>query len=122
MVSSSKTCSACGVVNEDLGREREWDCPNYGVIHDRNQNAARNLRKLALLAVGEDVVMLPDGEALASGGDTAGETALYEGLATVMSNLHRSVLTRADLKELGLSRYTGEWNEEVAPHCPEAVA
>ena len=24
---SSKTCSGCGVVNGDLGREREWDCP-----------------------------------------------------------------------------------------------
>ena len=75
---SSKTCSACGVVNEDLGRAREWECPNCGVIHDRNQNAARNLRKLALLAVGEDV-MLPDGEALASDYTVAGETAPDEG-------------------------------------------
>ena len=75
---SSKTCSACGAVNEDLGREREWDCPNCGVIHDRNQNAARNLQKLALLAVGEDV-RLPDGEALAGGDSTAGETAPDEG-------------------------------------------
>ena len=75
---SSKPCSACQVVNEDLGREREWVCPNCGIIHDRNQNAARNLQKLALLAVGEDVMLL-DGEALASGGDTAGETAPDEG-------------------------------------------
>ena len=51
---SSKTCSGCGVVNGDLGREREWDCPNCGTQHDRNQNAARNLLKLALLAVGEE--------------------------------------------------------------------
>ena len=75
---SGKTCSACGAVNEDLGREREWDCPSCGVIHDRNQNAARNLQKLALLAVGEDV-RLPDEEALAGGDSTAGETAPYEG-------------------------------------------
>ena len=75
---SSKTCSACEVANENLRREREWDCPNCGVIHDRNQNAARNLRKLALLAVGEDVMLL-DGGALASGDDTAGETAPDEG-------------------------------------------
>ena len=75
---SSKTCSACGVVNKDLGREPRRSCPNCGVIHDRNQNAARNLRKLALLAVGEDV-MLPDGEALAGGDSTAGETAPNEG-------------------------------------------
>ena len=75
---SSKTCSACGVVNKDLGRELKWSCPNCGVIHDRNANAARNLRKLALLAVGEDVMLL-DGEALAGGGSIAGETAPDEG-------------------------------------------
>ena len=75
---SSKTCSGCAVVNGDLGREREWDCPNCGTQHDRNRNAARNLRKLALLAVGEDVT-LPDGEALAGGDTIAGETAPAEG-------------------------------------------
>ena len=48
---SSKTCSGCGVVNGDLGREREWDCPDCSAHHDRNENAARNLLKLALLAV-----------------------------------------------------------------------
>ncbi len=75
---SSKACSACGVVNKDLGRDLKWPCPNCGVIHDRNENAARNLQKLALLAVGEDV-MLPDGGALAGGGSIAGETAPAEG-------------------------------------------
>ena len=58
---NSKTCSACGVVNGDVGREPRWSCPNCGVIHDRKQNAARNLRKLALLAAGEEVMLL-DGE------------------------------------------------------------
>ena len=52
--------------------------PSCGVTHDRNENAARNLLKLALLAVGEDV-MLPDGAALASGDSIAGETAPAEG-------------------------------------------
>ena len=75
---SSKTCSACGVVNGDLGRKPEWDCPHCGAHHNRNQNAACNLQKLALLAVGEEV-MLPDGEALASGDATAGETPPDEG-------------------------------------------
>ena len=56
---SSKTCSVCGVVNGDLDREPDWDCAECGAHHDRNENAARNLRKLALLAVGEEV-MLPD--------------------------------------------------------------
>ena len=75
---SSKTCSACGVVNQDLRREPQWPCPACGQHHERNLNAARNLLKLALLAVGEDV-MLPDGVALAGGGSTAGETAPDEG-------------------------------------------
>ena len=71
---SSKTCSACAVVNTELGREPKWSCPSCGVIHDRNENAARNLRKLALLAVGEDVMLL-DREALAGDAVVAGETA-----------------------------------------------
>ena len=75
---SSKTCSVCGVVNGDLGREPEWDCPDCGAHHDRNENAARNLHKLALLAVGEEVMLL-DGGALADGDATAGETAPDEG-------------------------------------------
>ena len=75
---SSKTCSACGVVNQDLRREPQWPCPACGQHHERNLNAARNLLKLALLAVREDV-MLPDGVALAGGGFTAGETAPDEG-------------------------------------------
>ena len=75
---SSKTCSACGEVNKDLGRKPIWTCPSCSVTHDRNENAARNLLKLALLAVGENV-MLPDGEALAVGNSAAGETDSDEG-------------------------------------------
>ena len=71
---SSKTCSECGVINADLQREYHWTCPNCGVYHDRNLNAARNLHKLALLAVREDVT-LPDGKALAGDVPVASETA-----------------------------------------------
>ena len=60
---SSKTGSACAVINRDLGREPNWVCPNCGA---RNWNAARNRLKPALLAVGQDAT-LPDGEALADG-------------------------------------------------------
>ena len=81
---SSKTCSSCGVVNANLGREPRWSCPGCGVMHDRNGNAARNLQKLALLAVGEDV-MLPDGGALAGGDPIAGETAPDEGRTRKMA-------------------------------------
>lgn len=45
---SSKTCSSCGVVNADLGRgDTAWRCV-CGASHDRDLNAALNLRKLAV--------------------------------------------------------------------------
>ena len=75
---SSKSCSVCGVVNGDIGREPEWGCPDCGTHHDRNENAARNLRKLALLAVAEDVMLLDEG-ALSGGDAIAAETAQDEG-------------------------------------------
>ena len=83
---SSKTCSACGVVNRNLGREPRWDCPDCDASHDRNENAARNLQKLALLAVGEDVMLL-DGGALAGGDPIAGETAPDEGRTKPMTTV-----------------------------------
>ena len=84
---SSKTCSVCGVVNHNLKREPTWACPGCGVIHDRNENAARNLQKLALLAVGEDVMLL-DGGALAGGDSIAGETAPDEGRTKPMTTVY----------------------------------
>ena len=45
---SSKTCSDCGLLMDDLPLSvREWTCPNCGVVHDRDVNAACNLKKLA---------------------------------------------------------------------------
>lgn len=45
---SSKVCSTCGVVREKLALgERRWTCTSCGVEHDRDENAAKNLRDLA---------------------------------------------------------------------------
>jgi len=45
---SSKTCSACGAVNQQLKlSDRQWRC-GCGASHDRDLNAARNLAELAL--------------------------------------------------------------------------
>jgi putative transposase len=45
---SSKTCSGCGYKLEELPLSvREWQCPGCDVVHDRDQNAALNLRNLA---------------------------------------------------------------------------
>lgn len=41
---SSKTCSECGWVNEDLKlSDRDWVCLDCGCVHDRDHNAAVNL-------------------------------------------------------------------------------
>ena len=70
---SSKTCSNCGYVNAKLKRERYWQCPNCKVIHERNINAAVNLRNL-LTPVASPRGTLRDGKALAAG-DPSGETS-----------------------------------------------
>lgn len=46
---SSKTCNICGYVNKDLTiQDRSWTCPRCGTEHQRDENAAKNLRDVAL--------------------------------------------------------------------------
>lgn len=41
---SSKTCSVCNWKKEDLKlSDRSWICPNCGMVHDRDINAAKNI-------------------------------------------------------------------------------
>ena len=50
---SSRLCSACGVRNDRLTLSaRRWMCHSCGVIHDRDVNAALNLRNVALNEIG----------------------------------------------------------------------
>jgi putative transposase len=50
---SSKTCSACGHKLDDLPLSvRQWACPDCGVVHDRDVNAAINLKKVAESSAG----------------------------------------------------------------------
>jgi len=46
---SSKTCSGCGHKLENLPLSvREWTCPQCGANHDRDVNAAINLKNMAV--------------------------------------------------------------------------
>ena len=63
---SSKTCSNCHSINAKLKRERFWQCSNCGTQHERNENAAVNLRSLLTLPA-DSGATLRDGKALAAG-------------------------------------------------------
>jgi putative transposase len=62
---SSKTCSRCGAVLDALPLSvRAWVCPACGASHDRDHNAACNLRNLAILALPVASRPVTDGTAL----------------------------------------------------------
>jgi putative transposase len=79
---SSKTCSECGWVNEDLRlSDREWACLDCGCIHDRDHNAAVNLENWgvhSLLAVSSTERLNARGEEGSGRDSGCGETDLDE--------------------------------------------
>ena len=53
---SSKTCNTCGHVKQDLTlADREWTCEGCGWVHDRDENAAKNIRDRTLSQTVGDV-------------------------------------------------------------------
>ena len=43
---TSRTCSVCGMVLEDAVsyKRQRWTCPKCGTVHDREVNAAKNIK------------------------------------------------------------------------------
>ena len=64
---SSKTCSCCGNINKDLMiQDRSWTCI-CGVIHDRDFNAAVNIRNETIKSIGQEMSELTSMEMDSSG-------------------------------------------------------
>ena len=60
---STQTCSACGMVSPLLKnnlKRRAWDCPACGAHHDRDVNAAVNIRRMALDRACTDFSSVPE--------------------------------------------------------------
>jgi len=58
---STKRCSVCGYINETLTlSDRTWLCPKCKTNHDRDINAAKNIKAVGqtVLAFGEDVKLV----------------------------------------------------------------
>lgn len=77
---SSKTCSACGFVNKELKLlDRNWTCIVCGVTHDRDINAAINIKRMGLkqsgLGKSEEPVETPSMEGLVKQEIAAGNCA-----------------------------------------------
>lgn len=46
---SSKLCSVCGTINKELKlSDRDWICEKCGTKHDRDENAAKNIKSFGL--------------------------------------------------------------------------
>ena len=63
---TSKRCSRCGAINKALRFQKCWACPNCGVQHDRDYNAALNM--LARSRFKEAGMVRPSDEGLAHEG------------------------------------------------------
>jgi putative transposase len=67
---SSKTCSCCGEINRALTlADREWVCEKCGAVHDRDENAGKNILRESLA---QEQSMTAGAAVAACGAESAG--------------------------------------------------
>jgi putative transposase len=58
---SSKLCNCCGYKNDNLSlKDRIWTCPDCGEVHDRDLNAAINIRNEGLKLYNKSEIKVDD--------------------------------------------------------------
>ena len=51
---TTRTCSACGMVGEEVSyKKNTWTCPRCGAVHQREVNAAKNIKAQGLAQFGK---------------------------------------------------------------------
>jgi len=56
---SSKTCSNCLYQMSEMPLDvREWTCPSCGTVHDRDENASKNIRAEGIRIIKTDGIAL----------------------------------------------------------------
>src|SRR5690606_17257188 len=74
---SSRLCSVCDWKNDALTlKDREWTCQCCGTVHDRDDNAAQNLKRLATATA------LPVASPSGNGGAASGKVPGVAGKVT----------------------------------------
>ena len=85
---SSKLCEACGAKHASLTLAiRNWSCIECGACHDRDVNAANNLKRLATGALAARTA-LPEASLTATSGTTAGTSPAVGGKVTPVRYEH----------------------------------
>ena len=85
---SSKLCTVCGTKREGMTLAiRDWTCEHCGVHHDRDVNAANNLKRLATGALAARTA-LPVASLTATSGTAAGILLAGGGKVTPVSHEH----------------------------------
>ena len=96
---SSKTCSACGYINDDLTlNDRTWTCPDCGTEHDRDVNAAINIKNEGMRILKEKNIKV-----IFNDDTTVGATGLASGENVRLANQLLLITQLFSMKEESIS-------------------